>query len=65
MDLLLRPEKILRKIDFGSVAIPVVVDLLLRLLSNQESNPAMGVAIPVVVDLLLRLNTKKLYSGSD
>ena len=40
------------------VAIPVVVDLLLRLIGIAKNGVAILVAIPVVVDLLLRLYSK-------
>ena len=60
MDLLLRP--LLRK-EYGliiRVAIPVVVDLLLRLNKIPPCVPVgVIVAIPVVVDLLLRQKLKR------
>ena len=57
MDLLLRLERggpYLRQYG-GPVAIPVVVDLLLRPVGPGAIVHAIRVAIPVVVDLLLRL----------
>ena len=56
MDLLLRPISVARlSVSSKVVAIPVVVDLLLRPVEGEVYRPLPAVAIPVVVDLLLRL----------
>ena len=46
----------------SEVAIPVVVDLLLRLRGNELEIDEKGVAIPVVVDLLLRLAASIMWA---
>ena len=58
MDLLLRHLTMFPyEEENQSVAIPVVVDLLLRLIEKAVAMERQPVAIPVVVDLLLRPNT--------